>query len=269
MSKEYLNEEKFQQINNRLKSTSKIISNLMLLVGFGLIFTGIYLLVNKKEENVSNENLVEDKIVLKEKEIKNEKNNLKNKLSQVKSELNNKKQELINKGIKESYDYNDGEAYDLYIIDNVLDPGLASHHCAFDQYKKNELTADYCTLINLLDDDFPKYNCEDNEVIKTYCTLNSELVDLRNEKINYTPARNEIRRIIHIPFIVIGVFISFASFIVKFMFFSITHRRELMAYSAQQIMPIAEEGIEKMAPTAGMIAKEISKGIKEGLDEKK
>ena len=46
--------------------------------------------------------------------------------------------------------------------------------------------------------------------------------------------------------------------------------REINAFYAQQQMPIAKEGIEKMAPSAGVAAKEIAKGIKEGLkDEEK
>ncbi len=47
----------------------------------------------------------------------------------------------------------------------------------------------------------------------------------------------------------------------------VAHRREIAAYSTQQVMPIAKEGVEKMAPTLGIAAKEISKGIKEGLNE--
>ena len=51
----------------------------------------------------------------------------------------------------------------------------------------------------------------------------------------------------------------------------IAHRREINAYATQQVMPIAQEGIEKITPTisnaAGSIAKSISKGIKEGKEE--
>ena len=47
----------------------------------------------------------------------------------------------------------------------------------------------------------------------------------------------------------------------------IGHGREINAYMAQQQMPIAKEGIEKMAPSAGVAAKEIAKGVKEGLKE--
>jgi len=45
------------------------------------------------------------------------------------------------------------------------------------------------------------------------------------------------------------------------------NRREIMAYQAQQVMPVAQEGAEKMAPTAGVVAKEIAKGVKEGINE--
>ena len=47
----------------------------------------------------------------------------------------------------------------------------------------------------------------------------------------------------------------------------IAHRREIAAYTTQQVMPVAKEGAEKMAPTAGKVAKEVAKGIKEGINE--
>lgn len=47
-------------------------------------------------------------------------------------------------------------------------------------------------------------------------------------------------------------------------------RREIAAFGAQQMMPIAQEGIDTIAPTVGNAAKEIVKGVKEGLkDEEK
>ena len=58
----------------------------------------------------------------------------------------------------------------------------------------------------------------------------------------------------------------------------IAHRREITAYTTQQVLPIAKEGIEEMTPTmskaaenmapaAGKVAKEVAKGIKEGLKD--
>ncbi len=79
----------------------------------------------------------------------------------------------------------------------------------------------------------------------------------------------------------IGGFLSVFSFAIEGvggMILFIAHRREITAYTTQQIMPVAKEGIEEMTPTmskvaedmapaAGKVAKEVAKGIKEGLDE--
>ena len=65
--------------------------------------------------------------------------------------------------------------------------------------------------------------------------------------------------------------LRFLSFIFGLMLpmsmFFIAYGREIRAFQAQQVMPVAKEGIEKMAPTAGVVAKEVTKGIKEGLNE--
>ncbi|MBQ3145842.1 MAG: zinc ribbon domain-containing protein [Clostridia bacterium] len=49
--------------------------------------------------------------------------------------------------------------------------------------------------------------------------------------------------------------------------FVVGNQRSIMAYKVQEGMPIAKEGIEKMSPSMGTAAKEISKGIKEGMSE--
>lgn len=72
----------------------------------------------------------------------------------------------------------------------------------------------------------------------------------------------------------LGGFLNFIGFVLTIaggisMF--IAHRREIIAYTTQQVMPVAQEGIEKMAPTVGnavgTIGKSIAKGIKEGINE--
>ena len=64
--------------------------------------------------------------------------------------------------------------------------------------------------------------------------------------------------------------------------FGIGNRREILSYQAQQVRPVVQEGMEKMAPTIGKaaasvskevtpiygeIAKEVTKGIRNGLNE--
>ena len=78
----------------------------------------------------------------------------------------------------------------------------------------------------------------------------------------------------------LGAFIIIATCMISFAIFMVTKRREMLAFGLQQVMPVAKEGMEEIAPTIGKvgseiaknmapaygeIAKEISKGIKEGL----
>lgn len=46
-----------------------------------------------------------------------------------------------------------------------------------------------------------------------------------------------------------------------------SYRRKIMAYRMQEGIPLAQEGIEKMTPTAADAAKEVAKRVKEGLAE--
>ena len=66
-----------------------------------------------------------------------------------------------------------------------------------------------------------------------------------------------------------GMVFSFAFVGFGMMALFVGHQREITAFMAQQQMPVAKEGIEKMAPTAGVAAKEISKGVVEGIEEAK
>ena len=63
-----------------------------------------------------------------------------------------------------------------------------------------------------------------------------------------------------------GIFVTVVGCMVRFV---VANQRSIMAYQAQQAMPIAKEGIEKMSPTLGTAAKEIAKGVKEGMSEGK
>ena len=66
-----------------------------------------------------------------------------------------------------------------------------------------------------------------------------------------------------------GSVFSFAIVGAGAMCLMVAHRREITAYTTQQVMPIAKEGTEEMAPAAGKVAEEITKGIKKGLSEDK
>ena len=74
-----------------------------------------------------------------------------------------------------------------------------------------------------------------------------------------------------IQFYILGGTAIFISIMVSGSIYLTTKRRQIIAYHTQQVVPVAQEGIEKMTPTIGKawssIAKEISKGIKEGLKD--
>jgi hypothetical protein len=83
----------------------------------------------------------------------------------------------------------------------------------------------------------------------------------------------------------IGGMICWISFIISVMVFVSAKRREILAYHMQGMMPVGKEALEdmqptvskvskkhmeEMAPAIGELAKEVTKGVKEGLkdDEK-
>ena len=105
-------------------------------------------------------------------------------------------------------------------------------------------------------------NCFNDYKIRS---LNNQLSDMSSD------FNKEFDSFGSIPFYMIGGFIIVASSMIAFSIFMFTKRREIMAFTAQQVMPVAQEGIEKMTPTVGnavgTIGKELAKGIKEGINE--
>lgn len=71
--------------------------------------------------------------------------------------------------------------------------------------------------------------------------------------------------------IAIGFGLIPPTLLISGMLFLIYKKREITIFTTQQTMPIAQEGIEKMAPTigdaAGSIAEGITKGIKKGKED--
>lgn len=87
----------------------------------------------------------------------------------------------------------------------------------------------------------------------------------------FNSASNEISRCKYVLFYMFGAFIIIASCMISFAIFMFAKKREITAFTVQQTMPLAKEGIEKIAPTVGnavgTIGKSIAKGIKEGINE--
>lgn len=294
--KEFLTEENYERGKKKLKMVAIIVLVMGLLIGGSLITVGIL------KQSKTNSNYSEDTIKKLQNDIEVEKVNLETKKTELegkrdealrieKQNLENKKQELISKGIKynNSTKYDDGESYDLKIVTNVLDPSF--NYCAFDEYKNNGLTKNYCLLSSNKDEDSIAISviervlstnlsyCIGDAMSNTYTFNYCSLVSQLNDKSDFN---KEFDSYDSIPFYMIGGFIIIASCMIAGSIYMTTRQREILAFHAQQVMPVAQEGIEKMAPTIGKtgasiakemapaygeMAKEISKGIKEGLSK--
>ena len=233
-NKELLSEEKYQNTKGKISKVAFIIIGIGVLIGLSLIGTGIY-----KNAKI-NERYSDKNIAKVEKQIEEEKAN-----------LVARQKELADKGVTydRSADYTDGDAYEYKLIYNVLDPSF--DRCSFDEYSENKVT-------------------------KKYCALQKELDEISNDFNKSFDSHDSV------PFFIFGVFVIIASCMIGGFVFTISKRREMLAFSMQQVMPVAQEGLEKMEPTIsevgsrmmkkmapvyGDMAKEISKGIKEGLAE--
>lgn len=257
-NKKYLNEEKYQKAEKTITLIAVLVLVVGLCVGGLLIFKGVAKPNTSKVEDLK----VELETKRSELEAK-----LNESLTAEKQKLETKKNELTSKGIK--YDafakYDDGETYDLKIITEALDPSF--DNCAFDEYKNNSLTKDYCALSNgtsensknlevindALDDSFDHCafsECKNNSFTKEYCAAKNSIGDFAS-----TGSK------------MIGIFICIASCMISFAIFMFAKRRQVLAFSAQQVMPVGKEVIDEMAPTVGNAVGEIAKGIKKGLKD--
>lgn len=190
----YLNEEKYQKAEKSITLVAILILVIGLCIGGFLIYKGVAKPGTSKMED-------------------------------LKVQLENKKNELEAKGIKfdSAAGYSDGEEYDLKIITNALDPSF--DHCAFDEYKNNSITKEYCA------------------------------------------AKNSTGDFANIVSIMLGVFICIATCMISVFVFIFARQRHIVAFQAQQVMPVAKESIDEIAPTIGNAAGEIAKGIKKGLED--
>lgn len=117
--------------------------------------------------------------------------------------------------------------------------------------------------------DVSKCRRESSEISSQISDLEDEKFKLENGnyRVNYTPAVAKNYTYLSI----IGGILIFISGIVSLIIYIRAKRRDIMAFAGQEVMPLAQEGIEKMTPTAanaaGTMGKEVAKGITEGIKE--
>ncbi len=91
---------------------------------------------------------------------------------------------------------------------------------------------------------------KDNSLTKEYCSAKNSISDFSSS-----------------AKIMLGAFICIATCMISGSILMTAKGRHILAFQAQQVMPVAKEGIDEMAPTIGNVASEITKGIKKGLED--
>ena len=213
MENKYLNEERYQRGKKKLVLISLIILILGIILGSGLIVTGITKTKSSKEEakQINNQKALEAQARLDE--IKIEKDNL-----------------------QEQYD-------------------TKSQEC------------------DSLDHWDPNWFANVNQCRREASEINKKISSLELEKISLKNYEQIEPNMAYVILCVLGVFVIIIGCSISFSIFMFTKRREIIAFGAQQVMPVAKEGIETMSPTignaVGTIGKEIAKGISEGIRDAK
>ena len=166
---------------------------------------------------------------------------------------------------------------------NELKKGLPSLKAQkTSEFMKNGHTQKYYELeqkISDLEDEISKLESEKRTFERELSNREFDLEDEKNEH-EFEEEFNSITEDIEPEgifkkgiggmLIVIGLGLIPPTLMISGMLFLIYKKREITIFTTQQTMPIAQEGIEKMAPTigdaAGSIAEGITKGIKKGKE---
>jgi hypothetical protein len=219
MNNQYLNEENYQRGKKKVIGLALIVFLLGLVIGGGLIVTGIMKTNSTKSE-------------ITEKESKRTESDIQADITDVESKI-------------------DAAKLEMNTMRNELQRIFMEDRGFSDRYyeKDSEITA------------------KENELSKLQSTksdLESELWKIQS---GYNNTKNSIATSRYIPFYMFGAFIIVASSMIAGSIYIFGKRREIAAFTTQQVMPIAKEGINEMAPTIGNVAGEIAKGIKEGMKD--
>lgn len=132
-----------------------------------------------------------------------------------------------------------------------------------------------CNSLNMMD---PNWFADNTKCQGEVSSLRSELNGLEIEQFqlenaDYTVYYDKVSPMKYIIFYVLGGIVILISASVAGGIYLFTKRREITAFTVQQTMPLAQEGIEKMSPTignaVGTIGKDLTKGITEGIKQGK
>jgi len=121
------------------------------------------------------------------------------------------------------------------------------------------------------------YDIEDEiEVLEKQIKPSQDRIREIDNEIHYTKNSDvEFQRWIHsdkyIPFFAVGGFIAIASLMVGGAILSSAHQREIMAYNAQAIMPVAQQGMDALYPDlvrrVGQMQRDIGQELRDDMPD--
>lgn len=241
---EYLNEEKYQKNKKKVIASSLIVLVIGFLLGGSIV--GVGLVKQSKINNnysTSTKNQLTEKLQEEKQKLIADKETLEEKIKPVKDEIESLERTTFN-GFDAAY-------YERQDKIKDLEKSIKEDKEAVDAID-SALSSTFSSC---------EFKNSENTYTEKYCSLKNQLADI-NDGFSKKQASFSC-----IPFYMFGGFIIVASCMIAGSIYAFAKRREILAFSAQQVMPVAQEGIDKMAPTMGNVAKEITKGIKDGLKD--
>lgn len=243
--KKYLNEETFQKNKKKITRISLIVLIVGVVIGLGLIITGLVLSHNATEINIDLNPKQENTETLRtESEVQADINTIQPKINSLQNEI---------------------AALGMELWGIQMSEGMTDNYYTKQQEKETKETE----LLNL-DNKLKEYKNELSKIQSNNSNINMDNQVEQFENI-FNMASNKVSKSKYIPFYMFGAFVIIASCMISLYIYLFAKRREIMAFTTQQVMPVAKEGIDEMAPTVGSavgsIGKELAKGIKEGVNE--
>jgi hypothetical protein len=251
MEKEYLDEDKYQKVKKGLIFLGIIILLAAILISYFFVLSDGFR-INKEAENypIPTQAEVDEQVQTIEDKYTSLKEDLETKYDALEEDLNSR-YDTLEEDIETKYTKEMGD-------DGWYEESAQKAEEIFDlNSQKNEEWQEL--EIEKSAESLDLTSAETSEIFETESSIHSA-------KFEKTKLRGEARSKFMIGGFIIFVGIIFATFL-----FFAAFGRNILAFGDQTTIPLQQEKMKKMAPTygevGGTVAKDIAKGIKEGLNE--